>query len=109
MIKQYRKKPVVIEAIRVESNNELDVLDFITNGEHRGGAGFAKDGHLYIKTLEGNMKADLGDYIIKGVKGEFYPVKSGIFHKTYEEPYGAPRQGNYLSYSLYHNTTEEDK
>ncbi len=39
---------------------------------------------LYIETLEGNMRADVGDYIIKGVNGEFYPCKPDIFEKTYE-------------------------
>ncbi len=40
---------------------------------------------LIIRTLEGDMKADIGDYIIKGVQGEFYPCKPGIFHATYEQ------------------------
>ena len=42
-------------------------------------------GGFYIPTLEGNMKANIGDYIIKGINGEFYPCKPGIFAKTYEE------------------------
>lgn len=40
---------------------------------------------MYIETLEGTMKASVGDYIIKGVNGEFYPCKPDIFEKTYEE------------------------
>ena len=83
---KYRKKPVVIEAVQIESNNELDVLDFVNGGDQKrgGGIGFAKDGHLYIHTLEGDMRADLNDYIIKGVSGEFYPCKPDIFALTYE-------------------------
>ncbi|MBE7361552.1 hypothetical protein INS20_02245 [Staphylococcus haemolyticus] len=41
-------------------------------------------GYMYIETLEGTMTASLGDYIVKGVDGEFYPVKPEIFEKTYE-------------------------
>lgn len=41
-------------------------------------------GYMYIETLEGKMRADIGDYIIKGVNGEFYPCKPDIFHKTYD-------------------------
>ena len=40
---------------------------------------------IHIPTLEGVMEANVGDYIIRGVKGEFYPCKSGIFNKTYEQ------------------------
>ena len=39
---------------------------------------------LYIKTFEGDMRANIGDYIIRGISGEFYPIKSEIFHKTYD-------------------------
>lgn len=42
------------------------------------------DGRIVIRTLEGDMKADLGDWIIKGVQGEFYPCKPDIFQATYE-------------------------
>ena len=43
------------------------------------------NGELYMETLEGKMKANIGDYIIKGVKGEFYPCKPDVFHKKYEK------------------------
>lgn len=43
------------------------------------------DGCLVIRTLEGDMKAELGDWIIRGVQGEFYPIKESIFMETYEE------------------------
>lgn len=45
----------------------------------------ADNPYMYIETLEGTMKASVGDYIIKGVNGEFYPCKPDIFEKTYEE------------------------
>lgn len=95
MVKQYRKLPVVIEAMKLEADNitlvykwihgkfdiktDLDMFqwhefcDFIV---HKIG--------LPIKTLESVMYASIGDYIIKGVNGEFYPCKPDIFHKTYE-------------------------
>ena len=59
-VKKYRKKPIIVEA-------------YIANEEE------------YIKTLEGTMKADKGDYIITGVKGEQYPCKPDVFKQTYEE------------------------
>lgn len=79
---RYRKKPVVIEAIRRTGNNEKEIIDFISNGTYY----MNRDGgDAIIRTLEGDMIASVGDYIIKGVNGEFYPCKPNIFHKTYEE------------------------
>jgi hypothetical protein len=77
---KYRKKPVVIEAIQwdgtTESSHEIiKFADVIWHCNHN---------HMTICTLEGNMKASIGDYIIKGVQGEFYPCKPDIFESTYE-------------------------
>ena len=58
--KKYVKKPVVIEA-------------------------YQTDREIFIETLEGTMKADVGDWIIKGVKGEYYPCKPDVFNMTYEK------------------------
>jgi len=74
---KYRKKPVVIEAIQWNGNQE-EIYDFLRGVEFR-------DGELYIQTLEGQMHASKGDYIIKGVQGEFYPCKPDIFELTYEK------------------------
>lgn len=78
---KYRKKPVVVEAQKLTKRN------FAALAEWCGGV-IIKDGRAYslllIKTLEGEMKANLGDYIIKGVQGEFYPCKPDIFEATYE-------------------------
>lgn len=84
MIKQYRKKPVIIEAVQWEGTNIHEIEDFM--GVHLG-ASYCDDGEdfLIIQTLEGDMRADKGDYIIKGVQGEFYPCKPDIFEQTYEE------------------------
>ena len=74
---KYRKKPVEVEAIRWDGTL-LELTAFA--GEHV----LVAPGEIFIKTLEGNMKLSQGDYVIKGVNGEFYPCKSDIFHKTYE-------------------------
>ena len=79
MIKKYRKKPVVIEAIQWVGNNLSEIDNFI------GRTVYNKETTLVIHTLEGDMEASIGDYIIKGVNGEFYPCKPDIFDKTYEE------------------------
>ena len=79
MSKKYRKKPVVIEAIQWVGNNLSEIDNFI------GRTVYNKETTLVIHTLEGDMEASIGDYIIKGVNGEFYPCKPDIFDKTYEE------------------------
>jgi hypothetical protein len=83
----YRKKPVVIEAVQVLGFNHDDVMAFCP--------GIIADGctKYLIQTLEGNMLAQRGDWIIKGVKGEFYPCKPDIFEATYEEAVDKPAPG----------------
>lgn len=77
---KYRKKPIVIEAIQFNGENQREIADFM--GEMIR-TNFFPD--IYIETLEGTMKANIGDYIIKGIKGEFYPCKPDIFEATYEK------------------------
>ena len=81
----YRKKPVVIEAVQLK-DLEVRTLMALQNFAGLGNDKLlaVSDG-LIIKTLEGDMKASIGDFIIKGVQGEFYPCKPDIFEKTYEE------------------------
>ena len=87
---KYRKKPVVVEAVKIYGNPD-EIKQFVgNNGEayiddcaYRAGAAAPRT-VVTIHTLEGNMIASDGDYIIKGVEGEFYPCKGGIFEKTYE-------------------------
>ena len=91
-IGKYRKRPVVIEAMRLTESSIYDVVAWagLNPERHVVSAGFniatgmPVDGFLIIPTLEGDHKATLGDYIIKGVAGEFYPCKPDIFEKTYE-------------------------
>lgn len=77
---KYRKKPIVIEAFCYgrdprpdwfcDKTSSNEIITFPT--------------HCEIETLEGTMRGETGDFIIKGVKGEIYPCKSDIFHATYE-------------------------
>lgn len=81
MMAKFRKKPVVIEAVQWTGKNLNEIFSFtdseaITND--------FLENYLEIETLEGVMKASKGDWIIKGVKGEFYPCKPDIFEATYE-------------------------
>lgn len=77
---QFRKKPVVIEAIKFTGTRDnWDEIEKFVGGD----ANFM-DGKLVIATLEGPLNASNGDYIIKGIKGEFYPCKPDIFEQTYE-------------------------
>ena len=79
---QYRKKPVVIEAVQF-TDDDYGTLCAIG---HLGLEPIVKHNptRIEIETLEGVMVASVGDYIIKGVNGEFYPCKPDIFEKTYE-------------------------
>ena len=79
---KYRKKPVVIEA-----RQYLDAQDVQELADWCGGKVVVEDGWetiININTLEGVMTVKEGDYIIQGVKGEFYPCKPDIFEETYE-------------------------
>ena len=77
----YRKKPVVIQAVQWTGENNVEILQFCSTC-YITSSGKTKD--LVITTLEGDMSASVGDYIIKGVKGEFYPCREDIFDLTYE-------------------------
>lgn len=92
---KYRKKPVVIEAVQWNGENQREMFDFLTNGEKKDkymtarGTNFVIDhgavmGGLVIETLEGDHVVRIGEYIIKGVDGEFYPCNPDIFEQTYE-------------------------
>ncbi|VVC75965.1 hypothetical protein AQUSIP_12660 [Aquicella siphonis] len=78
MINKYRKKPVIIEAMQF-TGNVAPFEVFVSCGR------YSDDGTFYIKTAEGEMHVSLNDYVIKGIKGEFYPCKPDIFEMTYEK------------------------
>lgn len=86
---RYRKKPVVIDASQLDDENGGLIVNWINaeggDAALRGGAGGgSKGGSVLIETLEGTMQAAPGDYVIRGVAGEFYPCKPEIFEATYE-------------------------
>lgn len=77
-MEKYIKRPVEVETVKWTGMNHEEVFSFC------GDRIAFEFSHLYIKTLEGSMHVSKGDYIIKGVEGEFYPCKPDIFHKTYQ-------------------------
>lgn len=90
---RFRKKPVEVEAIQFTGGNHQDVSAFM--GCECGFGNPVRDDcpydhskagprFVFIRTLEGTHRADRGDWIIRGVQGEFYPVKPAIFEETYE-------------------------
>jgi len=80
---KYRKKPVIIDAIQYTGSNGYFIGEW-SRSKVIERAGQCKRAYLQINTLEGWMTAIVGDWIIKGIKGEFYPCKPDIFEATYE-------------------------
>jgi len=94
---KFTKKPVDIEAIRFEggAKNATPVIDWVLRGggtaryheevlETEDGETVVADAeHIAIDTLEGTMRASVGDWVVRGVKGEYYPVRADIFRQTY--------------------------
>ena len=79
MVKRYKKKPVEIEAIQFTGDNYKEVEEFV------GQSLYISYGMVAIPTLEGIMRCKVNNYVIKGVRGEFYPCDREIFEETYEE------------------------
>lgn len=79
---KYRKKPVVIEAVQYDGTED-SIVKILALSDQR--AVRCEAGDLFIDTLEGKMRANKGDYIIKGVQGEIYPCKPAIFEATYNK------------------------
>lgn len=90
---KYRKKPIVIDAVRWTGTNIDEVLAIVNFATLPNNEGYIKPGighvpltgELSIPTLEGTMTAKPGDWIVRGVKGECYPIKPDIFEATYEQ------------------------
>jgi hypothetical protein len=89
-VKQYRKRPVVVEAVQFTGDNRSEIIQWILDNEGtarwHGGEEY-DDGNerIYIDTLEGTMILCLWSWAIRGVEGEFYPCADSIFKATYEE------------------------
>ena len=107
MVKKYKKKPIPIEALQWTGNNTEEVREFTGESlsknvddyvdliklkfdmeKYQGISPDEMNEYFVIKTLEGNHLTAIGDYIIKGVRGEFYPCKEDIFLETYDEVSG---------------------
>lgn len=84
---RFVKRPIKIEARQfktVSDKNEHNLNGLVLWVNKNGGRAFHDHKNIYIRTLEGIMRADLGDWLIKGTAGEFYPCKPDIFMATYE-------------------------
>ncbi|PZM87430.1 MAG: hypothetical protein DLD55_01460 [candidate division SR1 bacterium] len=79
-VKNYRKKPIVVQAIRYESIDQIKIS--FPNIEVRDDNRASKA--ISLKTLGGRVELQTGDYVIKGIKGEYYPCKPDIFEESYE-------------------------
>lgn len=75
---KFRKKPVEIEAVQYTGVNFDEIERFV------GGDAEFRNGELVVATLEGPLRASVNDWIIRGIKGEFYPCKPDIFAATYD-------------------------
>ena len=87
-MQKYRKKPVEIDAIQLHMSNMESLIEQMRRDGYEVES-FSQPpmraiSGLKIKTLEGTMQANFGDWIIKGVQGEYYPCKPDIFEKTYD-------------------------
>jgi len=87
-VKKYRKKPIVVEAMQISKNTLCSLFTFIGESKNypacKVGGMDPNDGKFKLITLEGVLTVEPGDWIIKGINGEFYPCKPDIFKKTYE-------------------------
>ena len=95
MIQKYVKKPVKIEALQFTGGNDVELMNWIRDNGGQISMKLASDTAYQagagrpiftpiIHTLEGDMEVGRGDFVIKGVKGEFYPCKPDIFAETYD-------------------------
>lgn len=82
----YRKKPIMVAACQWTGENEFEIKFFFTRANIKEKTHYSiEDKELKIQTLEGVITASPGDYIIRGIKGEFYPCKPDIFAESYDE------------------------
>lgn len=86
---KFRKKPVVVDTIQYNGSNGADILEWTNQFDMKNVKSFpylvVPTKELFIHTLEGEMHASAGDWIIRGPIGEFYPCKPDVFEMTYEK------------------------
>jgi hypothetical protein len=85
MIKTYIKKPVEIQAVQWTGDNIEEIKEFRSLSDHPNAMYVLTNNEIIFSTREGDMSAWIGDFIIRGEKGEYYPCKPDIFEATYEE------------------------
>lgn len=105
---RYRKKPVVIEAVQYDGNFRcLDIFSINDVGKFI--VGYEDDGspYLIIPTLEGGHKCSKGDYVIRGIKGEYYPCKHDFFEMTYERDEPTIIQGPIKNYDAWDEVIDQ--
>ena len=83
VVKEFRKKPIVIKAMQFIGSNYVYIAEWMISAGQT--TYIASRDRFSIKTLEGMMEVSVGDWIIKGIGGEFYPCKPDIFELTYDE------------------------
>ena len=83
VVRKFRKRPVTIEAMQITNGESvLSIAEWINNPQ----TGYSTNPPtVWIETLEGRMEGSIGDWVIKGTEGEFYPCKPDIFNKIYQE------------------------
>lgn len=102
MSKQYVKRPVIIEAVQWNGSNKAEIQEFCGDKATFENLSAIQMDALSIKTLEGVLDAKIGDFIIKGIKGEFYPCKEDIFHSTYD-PVELPKKNDNVTFDVIDN------
>lgn len=80
---KYKKKPIVVEAVQWTGDNIDEIFGFCT-AAYLDADNTRNEVELHIRTREGGLVANDGDYIIKGIQGEYYPCKPDVFERTYE-------------------------
>lgn len=100
---KFRKKPVIVEAMQFTGNNCIEILHFMKCPDANNPELHTTD-HPILNTLEGRMVADPGDWVIRGVEGEYYPCKPDIFEATYEKV-----ESNLLSAELHYYETHKQE
>ena len=83
VVRKFRKRPVTIEAMQITNGESvLSIAEWIDSPQ----TGYSTNPPtVWIETLEGRMEGSIGDWVIKGTEGEFYPCKPDIFNKIYQE------------------------
>lgn len=80
---KYRTRPRIVEAVEFTGKNAAELAEWIRTNGGTCATGMCARGDLFIRTLEGDMEARAGDYVIRGVQGDFYPCKPDVFAETY--------------------------